>query len=269
MSLPNNDDILRAALMSDKLNRGIAVLAARRASDTEPYWQLLARTMSEFFNVRSILLTTRTEENHHQPRQMIALGEHMAPDGTLTPGSVREQRPLPELIHISFTDGDHQSMHSVAAHRPNAVTVVNGNEDPLIDRIDANVREYDEWHRKAGYFISWRDGHSNIPAMIASFAVPRRFADQMDAILALPEAVKLYELIEYKVREIWQPPLIEVDPFGLRMLTAEGQHGYDDHAVMEATQTKTIRTHRRRLAKLGLTHPRSYAIYHTIVRGDQ
>ena len=255
--------------VTSKLNRGIAVLATRRASDTDNYWQLLTRTASEFFNARSILLTTRTGDNHHQPRQMIALNEHMTPDGTLTPGSAREQRPLPGLIHISSTDDDHQSMHSVAAHRQEIVTVVRGNQDPLIDRINANVREYDEWHRKACYFISWRDGHSPIPILMASFAVSQRFGPHMDTILEQPEATQLYDLIEYKLREIWKPPLIEVDPFGLRMLTAEGQHGYDDHAVMEATQTKTIRTHRRRLAKLGLTHPRSYAIYHTIVRGDQ
>ena len=254
--------------ITSKLNRGLAVLATRRASDTDNYWQLLGRTMSEFFHTRSLLLTTRTGDNHHQPRQMIRMS-HMAPDGTLTPGTVPEQRPLPELIHISPTDDDHSSMHSIAAHRQETVTVVRGNEDPLINRINANVREYDEWHNKAAYFISWRDGHSPIPSLIASFAVPRRFGGYMDAIIALPEAEKLYDLIEYKLKELWQPPLIEVDPFGLRMLTAEGHHGHDDHAVMEATQTKTIRTHRRRLAKLGLTHPRSYAIYHTIVRGDQ
>jgi len=254
------------------IHRATAIIATRPAQDTDTYWYAVTMAIHAALGVRTVLLTTRTEDGQHQPRQMLSQHSFIAPDGSVAPGALLEQRPLPPTIPISPTNSNHRSMHSVAAHHTEpAALVVRGNTDPLIEKLDRDVRYQDEWAGKTSYFIPWYDhpddwrDHHTVPRMMISFAeIRRRRADEIEEIFET-STTALYDLIAYKLREIYPPPLRSLTPRELRLLEAEANYGYDDDAIMQHTSIRSIRTHRRRLSKLDIPNPRAYAIHHTVI----
>jgi hypothetical protein len=254
--------------LKSEIDGAIAIVASHAAHDDNQYWHSLAIALRSAFKARLILISTRTDDGQHQPRQMVGIGERVAPDGSRPQtGSFLVSRPLPGLIPISSTDTHHRSMHSVAAHQSLPVLVVRDNVDPIIREIDRDVRNEDEWSSKASYFISWGD-RADVPKLIVSFGIPLRHANLIDALIDTDEWRTLYDLIDYRVNEIYPDPLEQIPTRELHSLQAEADYGYDENKILEILKLKSIRTHRRRLARIGIGKPRAYAIWRNIIRTD-